>query len=116
MSSDAKRVASSWGSHSLHEDVDDLLSQLPSVSSDHIPTCNGPTRAVACNVMSVEELQHVVSLLPPEELDRFSKWFEEFLADQWDRRIEADILAGRLDEVGRRADEDFESGRCTPLS
>jgi hypothetical protein len=65
--------------------------------------------------MSVEELQHVVSLLPPEELDRFSKWFEEFLADQWDRRIEADILAGRLDEVGRRADEDFESGRCTPL-
>jgi hypothetical protein len=86
-----------------------------SVSSDPTPSCSEPTRAVACNVMSVEELQHVVSLLPPEELDRFSKWFEEFLADQWDRCIEADILAGRLDEVGRRADEDFESGRCTPL-
>jgi hypothetical protein len=65
--------------------------------------------------MSVEELQRVVSLLPAEELDRFSKWFEEFLADQWDQRIEADILAGRLDAVGRRADEDFEAGRCTPL-
>jgi hypothetical protein len=45
-----------------------------------------------------------------------SHWFEEFLADQWDRRIEADILAGRLEAAGRRADEDFESGRCTPLS
>ena len=66
--------------------------------------------------MSVEELQAAVAKLPAEELDRFSQWFEEFVADQWDRRIEADILAGRLDAAGRRADEDFEAGRCTPLS
>jgi hypothetical protein len=65
--------------------------------------------------MSVEELQSAVALLPPEDLERFSQWFQEYLADQWDRRIEADILAGRLDHAGRRADEDFESGRCTPL-
>ena len=67
-------------------------------------------------IMSVEELQSAVSQLPAEELDRFSRWFEEFLAEQWDRRIEADILAGRLDAAGRRADEDFEAGRCTPLT
>ena len=66
--------------------------------------------------MSVEELKAAVAQLPTEELDRFSRWFEEFLADEWDRRIEADILAGRLDAAGRRADEDFEAGRCTPLS
>ena len=45
--------------------------------------------------MSVEELQAAVAQLPAEELDRFSQWFEEFLADEWDRQIEADILAGR---------------------
>jgi hypothetical protein len=66
--------------------------------------------------MSVEELQSAVTQLPPEELNRFSQWFEEFLADQWDQRIEADILAGRLDETGRGADQAFESGRCTPLA
>ena len=66
--------------------------------------------------MSVEELQSAVAQLPAEELDRFSQWFEEFLAEQWDRRIEADVLAGRMDAAGRRADEDFEAGRCTPLS
>jgi len=66
--------------------------------------------------MSVEELQAAVAQLPAEELDRFSQWFEEFLAAQWDRQIEADILAGRLDAAGRRADEEFEAGRCTPLS
>ena len=65
--------------------------------------------------MSIEELQSAISQLPFEELDRFSRWFEEFLADQWDQRIEADILAGRLDSAGRRADDDFEAGRCTPL-
>jgi hypothetical protein len=66
--------------------------------------------------MSIEELQTAVSHLSVEDLNRFSAWFEEFLADEWDRRIETDILAGRLDEAGRRADEDFEAGRCTPLS
>jgi hypothetical protein len=65
--------------------------------------------------MSTDELQDVVSHLPAEELARFSRWFEEFLADLWDRQIEDDILAGRLDAAGRRADEDFEAGRCTPL-
>jgi len=44
-----------------------------------------------------------------------AKWFEEFAAEQWDRQIEADIAAGRLNAVGKRADEDFEAGRCTPL-
>jgi len=66
--------------------------------------------------MSVEELQSAVAQLPAEELDRFSRWLEEFLAEQWDRRIEADILAGRLDAAGRRADEEFEAGHYTPLS
>jgi hypothetical protein len=66
--------------------------------------------------MSVEELQAAVAQLPAEELNRFSQWFEEFLADLWDQQIEADILAGRLDAAGRRADEDYEAGRCTPLS
>ena len=65
--------------------------------------------------MSVEELETVVSSLSPEELVRFSEWFGEFLADQWDRQIEADVLAGRLDAAAKRADEDFEAGRCTPL-
>ena len=71
---------------------------------------------LGCELMSVEELQSAVAQLPAEELDRFSQWFEEFLAEQWDRRIEADILAGRMDAAGRRADADFEAGRCTPLS
>ena len=65
--------------------------------------------------MSLPELQSAVGQLPADELDAFARWFEEYLADAWDRRIEQDIQAGRLDEAGRRADADFEAGRCKPL-
>jgi hypothetical protein len=65
--------------------------------------------------MSLDELETAVANLPAVELATFARWFEEYLADAWDRRIEADIRAGRLDEAGRRADADFEAGRCKPL-
>ncbi len=65
--------------------------------------------------MSVDELQVAITQLPQKELMRFSSWFEEFLADQWDQQIETDLLAGKLEAAGQRADEDFEAGRCTPL-
>ena len=65
--------------------------------------------------MSVEEIESVVSGLPVDELARFSKWFEEFMADAWDRQIEEDARAGRLDAALKRADEHYDAGRCTPL-
>lgn len=65
--------------------------------------------------MRLNELKTAVSHLPPEELAAFARWFKEYLADTWDRCIEADVEAGRLDEAGSRADADFDAGRCTPL-
>ena len=41
--------------------------------------------------MSVDELQATITKFSTEDLDRLSEWFQEFLADQWDRQIEADI-------------------------
>ena len=65
--------------------------------------------------MSVREIETEVTKLGPEELAAFAQWFQEYLADAWDRRIEEDIRAGRLDEAGKQADADFEAGRCKPL-
>ena len=65
--------------------------------------------------MSVEELESAVSNLSASELARFSEWFAEFAADQWDRQIEEDLSAGRLDAAIKRADDHYETGRCTPL-
>ncbi len=65
--------------------------------------------------MSVQELETAVGHLSREDFARFQAWFEEFAADAWDRRMEADARAGRLDHLAAQADADFEAGRCTPL-
>lgn len=62
--------------------------------------------------MSIAELQSTVQSLPEDDRQRFFRWVSEVMEDQWDERFEADVLAGRMDEAGRRADEDFEAGRC----
>jgi hypothetical protein len=65
--------------------------------------------------MSLPELEKAVASLSPDDLGAFSQWFEEFLADAWDRQIEADAEAGRLDAALKQADDDYQTGRCTPL-
>jgi hypothetical protein len=65
--------------------------------------------------MSVQDLEQAITRLSAAELNDFAQWFQEFLADAWDRQIEQDANAGRLDAALRQADDDFEAGRCTPL-
>ena len=65
--------------------------------------------------MSVIELEKAIANLSAEELARFAGWFEEYMADQWDRQIEQDAVAGRLDQILRKVDKDIDAGRSTPL-
>jgi len=66
-------------------------------------------------VVSLQELETAITKLPAEELTAFARWFEEYLADVWDHRIEADIKAGRLDRLAEEALRDLKEGRCTDL-
>ncbi len=65
--------------------------------------------------MNIQELENAIRNLSEDEFLRLANWIDEYRAEQWDRQIEADVHAGRLDEAGRLADSDFEAGRCTPL-
>ncbi len=65
--------------------------------------------------MSVQEIESAVQQLPPDQLAAFTKWFEEFVATAWDRRVECDVAAGRLDSLGDEALAEFRAGRTTPL-
>ncbi len=53
--------------------------------------------------MSVDELTKAVAELPPDKLAKFRAWFEVFSADLWDREIEEDIKAGKLDKLADEA-------------
>ena len=47
----------------------------------------------------VDELISGVSRLSMDELSEFREWYEEFDADAWDRDLEEDVKAGRLDAL-----------------
>jgi hypothetical protein len=65
--------------------------------------------------MSVQEIEEAIRQLPASDLADLIAWLEEFKADLWDKQIEEDARAGRLDVLAARADEEFEAGRCRPL-
>jgi hypothetical protein len=62
---------------------------------------------------TVQQLEQAVRQLSPEELASFRIWFAQFDAEVWDRQIETDVLAGRLDQFGDEALQDLREGRCT---
>jgi hypothetical protein len=64
---------------------------------------------------TVQEIESAVSRLSAEELAVFRSWFAEFDAQLWDRQIEEDVAAGRLDALAEEAIKDFKEGRCTDL-
>ena len=65
--------------------------------------------------MTVEDLEKAVAKLSPEDLVRFRAWFEEFDAGKFDRKIERDAHAGRLDQLAEQALADFRQGRAREL-
>lgn len=65
--------------------------------------------------MSVQEIETAITRLPAPDVAQLLSWLEEYQADLWDRQIEADALAGRLDPLGAEADREFKAGRCRPL-
>jgi hypothetical protein len=64
---------------------------------------------------NLQEIEQAVSQLSAEELANFRGWFAEFDAEIWDRQLEEDVAAGRLDGLAQRALQHLQEGRCTDL-
>jgi hypothetical protein len=63
----------------------------------------------------LENLEHEIQSLSPQELAEFRAWFLEFDWAAWDRQIERDVRAGKLDALAEKAIRDHASGKTTPL-
>ena len=64
---------------------------------------------------SVKLIEQAVAALPPAELAEFRDWFAVFEAAKWDRQIERDAAAGKLDQLAAEALVDFCSGSTREL-
>ena len=63
----------------------------------------------------VESIEGLIQELSPEELGALREWLAAYDAEAWDRQLEADAKAGKLDALAERALADHLAGRSTKL-
>ena len=63
----------------------------------------------------VEKIEQEVQALSPAELAQFRAWFLEYDWAAWDRQLERDVQARRLDDLAEKALRDHAAGKTTPL-
>jgi SepF-like predicted cell division protein (DUF552 family) len=71
---------------------------------------------ILCSVSTVPEIIDAVKKLSQEQKNQFlAKLAEVDFDDAWDREIEADAKAGRLDFIWKEAQQDMAEGKIRPL-
>jgi len=63
----------------------------------------------------LEQLEQRIRKLSPDELAKFRAWFIEFDHLMWDRQIEADSKAGKLDGLVAEALAEFKAGKAREI-
>jgi hypothetical protein len=63
----------------------------------------------------IDELKAEIEKLPSKEFSDLVRWLSEKDWERWDREIEADSRAGRLDFLAREAGEEKAKGNLKDL-
>ena len=63
----------------------------------------------------IERLEQEIRALTDEEFAQLRRWFIEYDAEAWDREIEADVKAGKLDRLAEEALRDYAEGRTKKI-
>lgn len=63
----------------------------------------------------IETLERAVEKLNRQELAEFRTWFLEYDWQTWDREIEEDVAAGKLDKLAEEALEEHRTGKTKEI-
>lgn len=58
----------------------------------------------------LEKIEESVAALSDAELKRFASWFADYQWERWDRQLEQDVEAGKLDQLAYQALTEFDTG------
>ena len=75
----------------------------------------GRVKRMGVKVMGIKEIEKAIVQLPAKDLDKLAGWLEGYRAQMWDKQIEEDLEAGRLDALLAEVDEEYEAGLSQPL-
>jgi hypothetical protein len=63
----------------------------------------------------LEKIEQEIASLEPSDLRKLADWLAEYQADLWDRQIEEDAKAGKLDKLFAEAKAEIDAGKVRPL-
>lgn len=63
----------------------------------------------------IEQIEQDVRKLDRDELAAFRRWFREYDSEEWDRQIEEDVRAGKLDNLTEEALAAHRAGKSKGL-
>lgn len=63
----------------------------------------------------IEELESLVSNLPPADFIKFRDWFHQLEDERWDQQIGTDFKAGKFDKLIQNAQQEFIQGKAREL-
>jgi len=63
----------------------------------------------------IQAVEHEVKKLDRISLAAFRNWFLKFDSDAWDRQIEADVRAGKLNKLTQAALREHRAGKTRPI-
>ncbi len=84
--------------------------RLPSRQWQPFPLCD-----IFFSMTRLEKIEQEIASLDPADIRRLAEWLAEFQADLWDKQIEDDAKAGRLDKLFADAEADIAAGKIRPL-
>ncbi len=65
--------------------------------------------------MSIAEIESAIAQLPAKEFAELMAWIQDYHDKAWDKQIENDLAAGRLDSVIEKAEAEYRQGLTRPL-
>jgi hypothetical protein len=64
--------------------------------------------------MSVAEIESAIAQLPAGDFAELMTWLQEYRQRAWDKQIENDLAAGRLDGLMAEANDEYRQGLSQP--
>ena len=65
--------------------------------------------------MSAKEIASAITALPANEVAELVAWLKEHHQDIWDKQIEDDLEADRLDALLAEVEQEYRAGLARPL-
>jgi hypothetical protein len=63
----------------------------------------------------LEKIEKEIATLDPADIRKLADWLDAYRADLWDRQIEADAKAGKLDKLVEQAKAELAAGKVREL-